>query len=228
MGRRHAAARATSRRRSRPASSAPTLLFEAGTVAVDTSCNTGSGPYTVVGETVTFGPIAMTRMACTDPATIAVEPQVLAVLRGTATVAIERRHPHAAQRDERARRPRRPGRADASARRPRRPDVDARVGHGRRAPTCRSGERVADAGVRRDERRRRHRLQHRRRRLHAPTPTTITFEPIAITLMLCADPAGDDGDDDPRRADRDRPLRDRRRRGADDHERRDDAALRGG
>ena len=39
---------------------------------------------------MTFGPIAMTRMACTDPATIAIEPQVMAVLQGTATVAIER------------------------------------------------------------------------------------------------------------------------------------------
>ena len=69
---------------------APTLLFEAGTVSVDTSCNTGTGSYTIDGETVTFGPIAMTRMACTDPATIAIEPQVMAVLQGTATVSIER------------------------------------------------------------------------------------------------------------------------------------------
>ena len=68
---------------------APTLRFEDGSVAVDTGCNTGSGTARVLGDTVTFGPIAMTRMACTDPVATAVEPQVLAVLRGTATTAIE-------------------------------------------------------------------------------------------------------------------------------------------
>ena len=40
---------------------APTLTFTAGTVAVDTGCNTGSGTYTVEGDAVTFGPIATTR-----------------------------------------------------------------------------------------------------------------------------------------------------------------------
>jgi heat shock protein HslJ len=69
--------------------SAPSLVFEDGTVAVDTGCNTGSGPARVLGDTVTFGPIAMTRMACTDPVATAAEPQVLVVLRGTATTRIE-------------------------------------------------------------------------------------------------------------------------------------------
>src|SRR4051794_19084083 len=41
-----------------------TLTFDAGSVAVDTGCNTGRGSYTVVGGTVMFGPIATTRMAC--------------------------------------------------------------------------------------------------------------------------------------------------------------------
>ena len=68
---------------------APTLLFEAGTLSVNTGCNTGRGSYTVDGETVTFGPIGLTRMACTDPAASAIEPHVMAVLEGTATVAIE-------------------------------------------------------------------------------------------------------------------------------------------
>ena len=67
----------------------PRLLFEDGTVAVDTGCNTGSGTARVLGDTVTFGQIAMTRMACTDPVATAAEPQVLVVLRGTATTSIE-------------------------------------------------------------------------------------------------------------------------------------------
>jgi heat shock protein HslJ len=67
----------------------PTLTFQGGTVAVDTGCNTGSGSYTLGDGTVTFGPIATTRMACVDPAGGQVEQQVLAVLTGTATYAIE-------------------------------------------------------------------------------------------------------------------------------------------
>ena len=65
----------------------PTLTFDAGSVAVDTGCNTGSGTYTVAGDAVTFGPIATTRMACADPNGQAVEQAVLTVLTGTATVA---------------------------------------------------------------------------------------------------------------------------------------------
>jgi heat shock protein HslJ len=66
----------------------PTLTFQGGTVAVDTGCNTGSGSYTLGNGTVTFGPIALTRKACIDPAN-QVEQQVVAVLDGTATVAIQ-------------------------------------------------------------------------------------------------------------------------------------------
>jgi heat shock protein HslJ len=67
---------------------APTLLMDGGSVAVDTGCNTGRGSYTVSGDSVTFGPIATTRMACVD-ASGQVEQAVLAVLNGTATVAID-------------------------------------------------------------------------------------------------------------------------------------------
>ena len=42
----------------------PTLLFDAGTVTVDTGCNTGSGTYTMAGDQITFGPIAMTLILC--------------------------------------------------------------------------------------------------------------------------------------------------------------------
>ena len=32
-----------------------TLMFEAGTVTVDTGCNTGSGGYQASGDEITFG-----------------------------------------------------------------------------------------------------------------------------------------------------------------------------
>lgn len=41
-----------------------TLEFLVGTVNVKADCNTGSGKYTVKGSSITFGPIAMTRMMC--------------------------------------------------------------------------------------------------------------------------------------------------------------------
>ena len=67
----------------------PSLLLEDGTVTVDTGCNTGSGTYTISGTDITFGPIATTRMACTDPAGGATETAVLTVLSGTASSEIE-------------------------------------------------------------------------------------------------------------------------------------------
>lgn len=47
---------------------APTLTFAAdGSMAVDTSCNTGGGPYTVDGDAIAIGPVAVTERACLDP-----------------------------------------------------------------------------------------------------------------------------------------------------------------
>ena len=60
----------------------PTLLFEVGTVTVDTGCNRGRGTYQLGASTVTFGPIATTRMACTDPSYSQVEQTILSVLSG--------------------------------------------------------------------------------------------------------------------------------------------------
>lgn len=60
----------------------PTLLFESGTVSVDTGCNRGTGSYQLGASTITFGPIATTRMACTDPAATTVEQTILSVLSG--------------------------------------------------------------------------------------------------------------------------------------------------
>ncbi len=47
-----------------PISSNYTLEFLAGTVNVKADCNTGSGSYKTNGDEITFGPMAMTRMAC--------------------------------------------------------------------------------------------------------------------------------------------------------------------
>lgn len=47
----------------------PTLAFgEDGTVSGNASCNQYTGPVTIDGSELTFGPLAMTRMMCTDPA----------------------------------------------------------------------------------------------------------------------------------------------------------------
>ena len=62
-------------------------MFDAGTVAVSTGCNTGSGGYQVAGDEITFGAIAITLMACAEPAA-SVEQSVLAVLDGTVTFTI--------------------------------------------------------------------------------------------------------------------------------------------
>ncbi len=48
-------------------STAPTLEFPAeGQAAGNASCNRFTGPVTVAGDSVTFGPLAVTRMACPE------------------------------------------------------------------------------------------------------------------------------------------------------------------
>jgi len=48
-------------------SAAATLEFPAeGQVAGNASCNRFSGPVTIAGDSITFGPQAVTRMACAD------------------------------------------------------------------------------------------------------------------------------------------------------------------
>jgi heat shock protein HslJ len=57
-----------------------TLTFNAdGTVTVQPGCNSGRGDYTVEGDTISFGPIALTRMACAGAAG-QVETDVLLIL----------------------------------------------------------------------------------------------------------------------------------------------------
>jgi heat shock protein HslJ len=66
-----------------------TVTFTAqGSVQVSPGCNSGGGPYTVEGDQVTFGPIALTQMACEGPASD-VEAAVIQVMDGTATFQLD-------------------------------------------------------------------------------------------------------------------------------------------
>lgn len=66
-----------------PAGTVATLtIAEDGTAAVDTGCNRGSGPVSRSGSTLSFGPVAVTRMACADDAGREAEAAQLAVLDG--------------------------------------------------------------------------------------------------------------------------------------------------
>ena len=55
---------------------------------IDTGCNTGSSTVEITDTTITFGPIALTRMACDEELT-RLENSVLAVLQGEVTYEID-------------------------------------------------------------------------------------------------------------------------------------------
>jgi heat shock protein HslJ len=57
-------------------------IAEDGKVTVDTGCNRGSGTVSIGDGTLTFGPLATTRMACAKPAAQQVERAMLEVLDG--------------------------------------------------------------------------------------------------------------------------------------------------
>jgi len=67
----------------------PNMVFEGGTVALDTGCNRGSGSYELTDTDLTFGPVATTRAACADQAGTDAERAVLATLTGTSTYEID-------------------------------------------------------------------------------------------------------------------------------------------
>ena len=71
-----------------PAGAVATLSISDGTALVNTGCNTGSAPVTVEGDTLVFGPLALTKKAC-EPALMELESVVASVLSGTATFTIE-------------------------------------------------------------------------------------------------------------------------------------------
>lgn len=65
-----------------------TLLLNDGTAEVFAGCNTGSAGYTIDGDSITFEPLVLTRMACEQPA-MTLEDTVTRVLTGTVTYDIE-------------------------------------------------------------------------------------------------------------------------------------------
>ena len=65
-----------------PAGLTAWVRFADGRVVLNTSCNSGSGKVEIGDTTMTFGPIATTRMACSS-ASSGLEQSVLAVLQGT-------------------------------------------------------------------------------------------------------------------------------------------------
>ena len=71
-----------------PAGVVAALTFAAGRVDVEAGCNGGGGPATVTEATITFGPIALTKMACAGPA-MEVERVLSAVLAGQVGYTIE-------------------------------------------------------------------------------------------------------------------------------------------
>ena len=65
-----------------------TLVITAGQAAIDTGCNVGSAAVQVAPDTLTFGPMALTRRACAqDPSSV--ESAVVGVLQGTVRYTIE-------------------------------------------------------------------------------------------------------------------------------------------
>jgi putative lipoprotein len=67
----------------------PTIEFGTdGTVSGSAGCNTFNGTYTVDGSSITFGPLASTKMAC-PVADMAVETAFLAGLAGATSWSIQ-------------------------------------------------------------------------------------------------------------------------------------------
>lgn len=60
-----------------------------GRVEGSTGCNSFNGPYRAGGTTVTFGPLAVTRRACADPAVSEVERRMLEVMQAADSYHIE-------------------------------------------------------------------------------------------------------------------------------------------
>ncbi len=71
-----------------PAGVVAALTFSAGRVDVEAGCNQGGGAVSVTDATLTFGPIALTKMACEGSA-MEVERLVAQVLSGDVRYTIE-------------------------------------------------------------------------------------------------------------------------------------------
>ena len=64
------------------------IRIPSGRVDVNAGCNTGGGTVEVTADTLTFGPIGLTKMAC-EPAAMAVETAVTTVLAGAVRYSID-------------------------------------------------------------------------------------------------------------------------------------------
>lgn len=62
------------------------IIFEDSTYFIQTNCNTISGPYTITGDSITFGDGAMTEMACDD---MAVEDALRRILPDISTIDLQ-------------------------------------------------------------------------------------------------------------------------------------------
>ena len=67
-----------------PADAEASLTITDGQAAIQTGCNSGSASVEVTETTMTFGPVALTKMACPDDLT-ALEASVISVLDGEVT-----------------------------------------------------------------------------------------------------------------------------------------------
>ncbi len=71
-----------------PTGATATLAIADGLAAVSTGCNSGSAPVTITGDTIAFGPMTLTEIACEgDAATL--EQIVISALSGELTFAID-------------------------------------------------------------------------------------------------------------------------------------------
>lgn len=73
---------------STPSAASAWLQFDKDTVQVSAGCNSGSGTYTVSGNTVRISDVATTRKAC-EPEIMSLENAVLAALQGEVTYSID-------------------------------------------------------------------------------------------------------------------------------------------
>ncbi len=71
-----------------PAGAEASITIADGQAAIQTGCNSGSTSVDITDTTITFGPIALTKMACADEAVNQLEAHVIIVLGGEVTYEI--------------------------------------------------------------------------------------------------------------------------------------------
>ena len=71
-----------------PIGAAASITIDGGNAAVEAGCNTGSATVVITDTTITFGPLALTRMACPQPQ-MDLESAVVAVLGGEVSYTID-------------------------------------------------------------------------------------------------------------------------------------------